>query len=112
MKKIIVLLILAILGIWYFTSRISNKNKKSDEDEYAMPWRNASDKELLNIGRVMISNKVDDCGEYFVKEIENDEYLIACSSDGENWTYYQTWPEINKIERASVEVQMKLDAPY
>lgn len=112
MKRIIVLLILLILAIWYFTSRISDKSKNFGQDEYSMPWRNASDDELQKIGRIIVSNNVDGCGEYFVKEIENNEYFIACSADGKNWKYYHAWSEINRIEKASVEMQLKLDAPY
>src|SRR5690554_7962562 len=54
-------------------------------------WRSPGDK-LTIISKIMIQNNVTGCGEYYISEITNGEFAVACTSDGVNWTYYVVYP--------------------
>ena len=98
------------------SAAIENENTATsvidDNRTYEQSWRSPRDGEYLTIGRLMVKNNIKGCGEYHIKEIENSEFIIACSRDGENWTYYVAWPDNNKIYLASEEMEKRLKPPY
>ena len=87
-------------------------NIVDDDKTYTKEWRSPQGDEYSKIGKLMIKNNITGCGEYHVKEIETNEYIIACSRDGENWSYYVAWPNLEKINLASLEMEKKLKPPY
>ena len=83
-----------------------------DTKTYEQSWRSPNNEELRAISRLMIKSNISGCGEYHIKEIENNEFVIACTPDGENWTYYVAWPNIDKINLANEGMKSKLNPPY
>lgn len=106
---IIVILIIAIIGIGSLTD--SSSSVIDDERSYSNPWREPYSNEFGKIGKLMVQNGIRNCGEYYLKEIEDKEFIIACTSDGQKWTYYVAWPDIDKIYLANEEMEEKLTPP-
>ncbi|OUL63696.1 hypothetical protein [Flavobacterium sp. AJR] len=113
MKKLL-WIILIVIGFFWILGKYSEESNTAINDRrtYETNWREPTNKELLTISKLMIKNNIKGCGEYHVKEIENGEYLIACTRDGKNWTYYIAWPNIDKIYLTSLEMEQKLKPPY
>ena len=112
MKKwllIIFGLIIAIMVVGNLNNESSNVIE--DERTYVKPWRAPIGDELLKIGKLMVANRIKGCGEYHVKEVTDGEYVVACTRDGKNWTYYVVWPNIDKIYRTNEEMESKLTPP-
>ncbi len=112
MKKI-ELIIIGIIVVIIAIGTLDTKNSNVIEDDrtYSTPWRKPSNNEFAKIGRIMIANRIKVCGEYYVKEVVNGEYVIACTSDGKNWTYFVAWIYTEKIYLANTEMEMKLTPP-
>ncbi len=117
-KKGCITYVLYLFGAIFLLFIITNKcagsasNIIDDTRTYDQSWRSPNVEELREISRLMIKNNVSGCGEYHIKEIENSEFVVACTVDGKNWTYYVAWPNVNKIYLASEEMENKLIPPY
>lgn len=72
-------------------------------------WKSPGDK-LSVISKIMIQNNIRGCGEYYISEITNGEFAVACTADGVNWSYYVVYPGLNKIYLASE--KMTFEPPY
>ncbi|MDO6518142.1 hypothetical protein [Zobellia uliginosa] len=112
MKKWILIIIGLIIAI-IVLGNLNNDNSNVIEDErtYNTPWREPIGDEFLKIGKLMVANGIKGCGEYHVKEVTNGEYVVACTPDGKNWTYYVAWPNTDKIYRTNEEMESKLTPP-
>jgi hypothetical protein len=112
-----ILWIIAFFIAFYLISLIIGNSSTGssvidDTRTYEQSWRSPSNEELVSISKLMIKNNISGCGEYHIKEIENNEFVIACSADGKNWTYYVAWPNIDEINLANDEMERKLKPPY
>jgi hypothetical protein len=67
--------------------------------------------EIVSLARVFVSNNINGCGIFYVKNVDSGKYLVACSDDGETWQYYITWPDLNEIYSANDEMLTKLTPP-
>ena len=107
-------IILIVIGFFWMIGKFSEENNSviTDKRTYESSWRQATNKELFTISKLMVKNSITGCGEYHIKEIENGEYVIACTRDGKNWKYYVAWPNIDKIYLASLDMERKLKPPY
>lgn len=113
-KKVLwILIIVVIFGI-YLVQKFAEDNNldlNHDENIYLISWRLPHGNEYGDIGRLMIANGLTGCGEYYVKEIVTDEYAIACTGDGLNWTYYHAWLNTKSIYLFDSETESKLNPP-
>jgi|JI8StandDraft_2_1071088.scaffolds.fasta_scaffold68934_1 hypothetical protein len=104
---------LGILIFFYIIgSNSSGGNVIEDENTYSQSWRSPEGTEFRDIGRIMVKNNISGCGEYQVKEITDNEFVVACTPDGTNWTYYVVYPNLDKIYLANEEMEKKLKPPY
>lgn len=108
--------ILIIFIIFIILIAISSRNTNSggvinDERTYYKSWREPIGSEYVELGRIIVQNNIKICGEYYVKEIETDEFIIACTGDGSNWEYFVVYPKLSKIYRANDEMISKLSPP-
>lgn len=108
-----------LIGIFvYFLYTVTTKESRiagniiEDPVTYSMEWRSPSREEIVSIGQLMIKSNVSGCGEYYLKAVQNNEYVIACTPDGHNWNYYVSWPKQNKLYSANEEMLEKLTPPY
>lgn len=83
----------------------------TDDKTYSQNWRSPQGTEFTKIGRIIVANGVKVCGEYYVKKIESNEYLIACSADGSTWNYFVVYTSNDTIYRANEEMESKLYPP-
>lgn len=90
----------------------SGSNIIEDENTYSKSWRSPVETEFTDIGRIMVKNNIRECGEYHIKEVTENEFVVACSSDGKNWTYYIIYTNLDKIYLANDEMISKLTPPY
>ena len=99
MKKIILVLFVLLIAAFIYISTFGN-NKKAINETYIGEWVSANNSEAQKITKTLIKNNISGCGEYYVKESteNNNEYLVACSSDGKNWNLYIVWSEIEEIQ--------------
>lgn len=53
----------------------------------------------LAITKTFVAKGISDCGQYKFRESSKDrgEYLVYCTSDGNNWTAYLVWPNISEV---------------
>lgn len=103
---IILLIIFYIMG--------SNGNSGgviTDDRTYSESWRSPYGTEYSEIGKIIVQNGIKVCGEYYVKEVETNEYIIACSADGTAWDYFVVYKSLGKIYRANYEMESKLYPP-
>ena len=107
-----VLTIVLFIIINMFAPNSSGSTVIDDTRTYEQSWRSPTNEELRTISKLMIKNNVSGCGEYHIKEVEKNEFVIACTSDGKNWTYYVAWPNIEEINLANEEMELKLKPPY
>jgi hypothetical protein len=83
----------------------------TDERTYSQSWTSPSANEYVEIGRIIVKNNIKVCGEYYVKEIENGELVIACTGNGKDWEYFVVYTNLDKIYRANEEMESKLNSP-
>jgi hypothetical protein len=83
----------------------------TDDRTYSESWRSPYGTEYSEIGKIIVQNGIKVCGEYYVKEIETNEYVIACSADGTTWDYFVVYTSLGKIYRANDEMESKLYPP-
>lgn len=103
---IVLLIILYIIG-----SNSESGGIITDEQTYSQSWRSPYGSEYSEIGKIIVQNGIKVCGEYYVKEIESNEYVIACSADGTTWDYFVVYTSLDKIYRANDEMESKLYPP-
>ena len=90
----------------------SNGGVITDERSYEQSWRSPSaGYEYTTIGRIIVKNNIEVCGEYHVKEIEHNEFVIACTANGTDWDYFVVYTSLDKIYRANEEMELKLKPP-
>lgn len=113
MKKLLLILVGALAFFWLVGKLTGGgSNVIEDERTYQKSWQSPSSDQLVSIGQLMVKNNISGCGEYHVKEIESQEYIIACTSDGQNWKYYVAWTGSEVIKLANDEMVAKLTPPY
>ncbi|SKC07968.1 hypothetical protein SAMN05660841_04078 [Sphingobacterium nematocida] len=100
--------------IWTVVSSCTTgSNVTNDPKVYNLPWRSPSSDELIEIGQLLVQNDITGCGEYHVKEITKNEYVLACTADGKQWRYFTVWPKVDKnIYSVTDEMEKKLTPPY
>lgn len=103
---IILIIIFYIMG-----SNGSSGGVITDERTYSESWRSPYGTEYSEIGKIIVQNGIKVCGEYYVKEVETNEYVIACSADGTTWDYFVVYTSLGKIYRANDEMESKLYPP-
>ena len=104
---IIIFLLLVLIG--KFTN--DKTNKKSEIQPKSISWKLPDTSQFYAFGRLMISNGIKGCGEYYLKRIGSDEFMIACTKDGNNWDYYIASPKSDKINLVNEEMKKSLKAP-
>lgn len=65
--------------------------------QYEDHWHHDVD---VGISRTLASHNIHGCGLYKYKanvKYPNSEYLVFCSTDGEQWLAYQVWTKIDKV---------------
>lgn len=113
MKKLLLILI-GILAFFWLIGKLSggSSNVIDDERTYQNSWQSPNSEQLVSISKLMVKNNISGCGEYHIKEIESQEYIIACTSDGTNWKYYVAWTRNDEIKLANDEMENRLTPPY
>jgi hypothetical protein len=83
----------------FFIFGCGSDKEKSVTELYPMPWRETQGNEIITIGRALVKNKITVCGEYVVRPSAQyeGEYLVACTLDGKNYTYFLVWVGTDKV---------------
>lgn len=89
----IILIIILYLGYWE-----RNYNKSVPFDLNFDPKWKSSTEAPIGVARTFVKNQNKGCGEFFIREsiYNKGEYLVACTRDGKNWTYYIVYSSIEK----------------
>ena len=103
------LIVLFILA--YFLGSGEGSDVITDDRTYSQSWRSPQGSEYADIGRIIVANGIKVCGEYYVKEIESNELVIACTPDGESWQYFVVYVKAESIYRANDEMNSRLKPP-
>lgn len=108
----LILIGIAILIVLYIIGSNSESGGIiTDEETYSKSWRSPQGSEFTEIGKIIVAKGIKVCGEYYIKEIELNEYVIACSADGTTWHYFVVYTSLDKIYRANDEMESKLNPP-
>jgi len=88
-----------ISTIVLFAFACGSSNQGDINSTYPEPWKDPTGEEYQKIGKALVKNNITGCGEYYVRlSAENKgEYLVACSRDGESWSYYLVWTGIDEV---------------
>lgn len=89
-------------------------------EDYPGAWYSPVKGLLIQIGRILLNQDIKGKGDIHVKNHKrhDDEYLLACSQDGENWDYYFFYPNKQSIVKTSKQYFDKngelkeIDVPY
>lgn len=108
---IIIIGIIILIALYIIGSNSETGGIITDEQTYSQSWRSPQGTEFTEIGRIIVANGIKVCGEHYVKEIESNEYVIACSADGTTWDYFVVYTSLEKIYRANDEMESKLNPP-
>ena len=75
---------------------------KNMHEEYPGNW---VDNFNLPITKVLSKNSIRGCGEFYYRPYYrgSEEYLVACTRDGINWTNYVVWLATEKASRISLD---------
>lgn len=94
-------LLLIFTTMFLFNSCGLDAEDKTLQEQYKAEWHQPNSYYMVNVGRVLVKHEVRVCASYSVrlhKKFE-DEILVACTPDGENWYYYQVWLGIDKLQK-------------
>jgi hypothetical protein len=108
---IILVAFIILIGLYIIGSNTDTGGIITDEQTYTQSWRSPQGTEFAEIGRIIVANGIKVCGEYYVKEIESNEFVIACSDFGTTWEYFVVYTSLDEIYRANDEMESKLKAP-
>lgn len=62
---------------------------------YPGEWKETA---LTDLSIALAHNKISGCGQFeHRRHVKGDEYLVACTRDGERWTGYIVFPLIKKV---------------
>ncbi len=77
-------------------------------------WREARtyDGEFRDISTALSKNNIRVCGEYYVRLVGDNEYLVACTPDGQTWNYFIVWSRVGSVYKADSETEMAIEPPY
>ncbi|MDT0675946.1 hypothetical protein [Autumnicola musiva] len=111
MKKLLLVILIIVGGLYFLGSLSEGENVINDEDTYNSSWYEPSLSETGKIGMILAANGIRNCGEFQIKETHPDEYVLACTADGSNWTYYVVYIGNEKVYRANEKMEKKLTPP-
>lgn len=79
-----------------FIATCDRQRNMSMAERYPAPW---DDQFHLGISRTLIKNSIGGCGElkYRASVVNDNELLVYCTMDGENWIAYQVWPNTGEV---------------
>ena len=75
-------------------------------------WRSPKTEEFAPIGRVLVSNNIEGCGEYKVYLRSSNQYLLACTKDGKNWKYHMLDIITESVTLVPSNILKRIKAPY
>jgi len=97
----LVVFTIIIVNVFGRKEKITNPN-----DLYRKNWQTAVDNEYyVEIARLIVKNNYGGCGSMYLKESTEtkNEFLLACTSDLENYDYYLVWPNTGSIMKVKDE---------
>ena len=74
-------------------------------------WRLPVDEEYLVFGKIIKKTNISGCGDYRVKRMSPNKYLIACFSKVDKWVYYILDKQLKKISIANDDIIESLTPP-
>jgi hypothetical protein len=92
-QKVIFISIFSI--ILYSCLKMPNKI----EQQYPAPWRKPTTTDLVQVAPVLFKNGVGGCSHFYLRKSisSKQEFLIACTDDFVNWTYYLTSTKTEQV---------------
>ncbi len=110
---ILIAYLLTIVGVSYYANYAKEKEQKENTNSniYSRSWRSPKNNEYATFGKIIVNSSISVCSEYKVKQINDDEYLIACTNDGENWNYFVINPTISQIYKAHYKITNNISPP-
>ncbi len=106
-------IIVALLVIYVASQCQDSKPVEFAEYEkaYLYDWRSVNTNEFALLGRIIVSNNIKICGEYQVKYLDNNTYLLGCTADGNNWQYFYLDTVKEKIYQVDTDTKKKINSP-
>lgn len=95
-----VIVVIGLIALVYFGEKTETSHKKPAEQQYSKYWREPG-AELGPIAITLKKSGAEGCGEFYVRQNGDNEWLVACTSDRQTWTYYRVWPNIGKATTIS-----------
>lgn len=88
------LIIVGCLVVFFVLQTMLTEQKNSEKEvngSYAPSWISGIDSpDFVEISKALVKNNISGCGSYYIKKSTkwDNEYLVACTSDGETYNYH------------------------
>lgn len=106
---IFVVLIVGAIFIVYWNSNFSLQADDSNLNQIA--WRSPVNDEVEKVSNSFFKTDTPLCADYFIKQISNDKYIIACDDGQDSWTYYTVNTKNYKVNTTSIDLIAGITPP-
>ncbi|MCG9793269.1 hypothetical protein [Flavobacterium algicola] len=75
------------------------------------PWKKPTEVETKTFKNLITSFNIADCENFYVKDVENGNYILACSKEDKKWDFYWATPKRNDLMGLSDEIKAEITPP-
>lgn len=93
------ILSVALVGLLAACGPADPASEPTVAERFPGPWREFTP----DVARTLAKNGVRGCGEFYqrlsatMNTPGGEEYLVACTRDGDTWAGYLVWPSIGRV---------------
>jgi DNA-directed RNA polymerase subunit RPC12/RpoP len=106
--------LLVAIAVIYMASQCGDTKSvglAQHEKAYIYDWRPVKSSEFGLLGRIIVANNIKVCGEYQVKYLDDNTYLLGCTPDGYTWYYYYLYTVREKVTYLDSDTESKINPP-
>ena len=82
-----------------------------EEVSVEKPWRKPKENENETFKRLIISFNFSECTNLYIKQVDNENFILACLKEDKKWDYYWATPKRNDLMRLSEEIKEEITPP-
>lgn len=82
-----------------------------EEVSVEKPWRKPTENENETFKRLIISFNFAECTNLYLKEIDNENFILACLKKDKKWDFYWATPKRNDLMGLSEEIKAEITPP-
>jgi hypothetical protein len=113
LKYLIISLITIIILTFIYGKLFFSKTVMIAGEEVSVekPWRKPTENESETFKRLITSFNFAECTNLYLKEVDNENFILACLKEDKKWDFYWATPKRNDLMRLSKEVKAEITPP-